>query len=418
MTGPTLAVVLVDEDPGVDTATRETTIVAWRTAFVGQLGPDRLPVALVTLDPDAQRAHDELLLASLWLDQRAVAPVNEGPAFLLTADGVRSDYTSLGEAVAIWIASDVPLLGAPEFRDDSAPVVGAFVSASTYLDGPTLLADRALTSDLATLRGLEARGRLITPNQPGVRAVFTQPLPADETRPLSLVWQRDEAATGTRLADFLGPADPRAASLFVTAAEHGDAAAMAELVTRSARTGDLESAKRWAERLVATGALPPLRWAAEQVGDADLQTFLLEAMAQTGDTAAMVQLATRGAVAWGDRLAADRKWDALLTAADAVVEEALALRWIERAATGGYPDAMIRAMVRLPDRAQYWEERIIATSDPQVALAAASQAGNNDRRLRLLEAAARAGNRDAMQQLSASPDVTATTSSYWRDQLG
>jgi hypothetical protein len=346
---------------------------------VPQLSPGNLSSAIALKRP-IEDADAELTMAQMWRNVREQhADVSDDAASLWLPGAAETRYESRIDAVRAWIASGARRLAVAGSADW---LMGAFAQASPGLDRPVLLWGPGPPPGV--VRALLDRGRLVfldDPNAP--RSVLTQP--HGTLNDVAVLRLSDEAAEHIALAALLGPGDERSWQLYETAAERGDLDAMAKLLERDP--------DKWFTALVASGDWPNVRRVADSIPNESVARQLLAAAASGGDVPALVKLATDPAEAkraseWGDRLIAARAWAELTVAAYDVADEALGLRWLERAANADFPNAMIGAMIRAvdPGRAHYWEERIIASGDELLIEQAAEQATSNDSRQRLLSA--------------------------------
>lgn len=342
---------------------------------------ERLPaypgvlVSAVALTDPVDRAHAELTIAQMWRNVREqYGDVDDGPAALWPAGGEEILVDSRADAIRRWITSGSRRLAVAGRVGDW--LMGAFAAASLQLDRPFLFWGHAAPPD-ATVRYLLDQGRLVWLGDAGARAVLDEPSGAvDDVAVLRLT---DDAAEYLELAALLGPADERSWRLYETAAERGDTEAMARLLPREP--------DRWFAALTASGDWAGVRRAAELVTNPNIARQLLAAAAEGGDVEAMGRLAIEPEEGskWGDRLIAARAWPQLTVAAFDVPDEAVGLRWLRRAAEADHPNAMIGMMLRADEpTARSWEQRIVATGNVGLIKQAAEQAGDEERRTRLL----------------------------------
>jgi hypothetical protein len=184
---------------------------------------------------------------------------------------------------------------------------------------------------------------------------------------------------------------------------------MAALIGRLHRAGENEGVERWTTELIAARDWSAVHVAVQDLDDPALTARLLEAAAEAGDTEAMALLMsgpgdTERAQRWEEPLVASQDWEAVTHAGRDVADSDRALRLLEAAADAGYVEA-ISLLVASPrfdrDVGDRWMPRLIDTGDAPWLWDAAQtlDPSEPERALTLHRAAADAGDPDSMLEV-------------------
>jgi len=290
------AVVLVDDDPAPGPGERLALLDRWRGFFrdvvaqpslitVVALG-EELPSTAAVGGAWGQLSSDELALARLcarglaYAIETTAAPPSEGPVWLTSSGGSETRYEGMSDAIAVWLESNDRVLGIPFETTDLNTVIAAFAEAVRHLDLPAVLwVPLPDELDPEVRQRLLHNNRLINLCGPGFtlptlgRAIIvdTAVSPVLREESWSLMRTSETAEATAALAKFLAPVDAaHAGTLFETAAEGGDPAALGPALLHASLTGNVEAVSRWIEQLISTGDRDAILEAASQVPDREV----------------------------------------------------------------------------------------------------------------------------------------------------
>lgn len=363
-----------------------------------------------------EAAADELLLAQLWAEQPALRGADPpgaessrpGPFVLRSAAGAESTFDSLDEAVVSWLrSSDRVLCRAP--RRDEFGAVAAVLSAPVDIEGRLLVylpADAAVSDGTAaadvsaheeSLRRLVTTGRVVL----GVDANALRRLRPGSRLPaaarvdlheLDLNGPRrhvDAVTAAGGISLLRAESDPVEAydlSLLVAGLSADEADALLRIAAEADHPPALrqlaevlndeqpEEARKWRDRLVATGAWLEVEQLADALGGRDViagRELYVDA-AQGGSPSAMRWLALNAenpeaARSWQERLVATRDSREILWLAEAFRERdpSASRTLFETAAERGSANAQGRLVLDLlegePEKARSWVDRLLAS---------------------------------------------------------
>ncbi len=424
-TQPPFAVVLVDEDPQVDAEARDVLLSRWREALTAETDPSLVSVAHVTLgegldaasvDADwGERTADELAMAQLWLAEWSARLADPPLAASSLLPG--STVPVAAAAAPAWLGTST----GTELRYDSLSA-----AAAAWLAG----GDRALAvpplpvGDTASALAGAFVEASVTSNGPRLMA------PHEAVGQIAIALPSE---TDANLLDARLRQDGRLISLHPEPfpdiehlrddLAHADARVVLLAASLNGTLGDVPIGTLRGDE---PGGLTALARALDGYYP-ERATALYAQGADAGDTQAMAALIGRlrragdeaGVERWTAELIAAGDWNAVRVAAQDLDDPALTARLLEAAAKAGDTEAMALLVSRPgdPERSQRWEEQLVASQDWEAITHAGRDLADSDRALRLLEAAADAGHGDASSLLVASARFDDGVRDRWMSRL-